>query len=248
MQRAAGGSRGFPGGAADRFARYSAGESRGLFGLIDLIGLDVAQKSWDGIDDWLERCSYDITGEEEKPEDISSDYDYEVGGSRYFKAFTGYFELSESDKRGLQKVSMTAVGMVCRFFMGWKRSHPYMIGSANFLRDFLPQWMSGLEKDQNVAWYHYYWYYGTLAMHQMGGKNWRAWNQKIKRMYPEKQRQSPPELAGSWDPDPTVLNGGRIFSTAMSILSLETYYRFSPLLDKEPEKDGADAPFASTCA
>ena len=213
--------------------------------MADMIGLDVSQRSWDGVDDWLERCSFDITGEEEILKDLSNDFDYEVGVRRYFKAFTSYFKLSDRDKRGAQKISMTAVGMVCRFFMGWKRSHPYMIGSANFLKEYLPKWMKGMEKDQNVAWYHYYWYYGTLAMHQMGGKYWRNWNQTIRKMYPEKQRLSPPELAGSWDPDPTVLNGGRIFSTAMSVLSLETYYRFSPLLGEagppdESEDDKAD--------
>jgi HEAT repeat protein len=209
----------------------------------DLIGLEVAQKSFDGIDSWLERCSYDITGEEEIPEDLSTDYDYEVGSRRYFKAFTGYFELSGAEKSALQQTSMTAVGMVCRFFMGWKRSHPFLIGSANYLLDYLPQWMKGLEKGQAIAWYHYFWYYGTLAMYQMGGRYWRAWNEKIKRMYPENQRTSPPELIGSWDPDTALLNGGRLFSTAMSILSLETYYRFSPLLGEAEEPDGkADAP------
>ena len=206
--------------------------------MADMLGLEVAQKSWDGIDDWLERCSLDITGEIEKPEDLSDDYEHEVGIQRQFEAFTSYFELQGKDTRGAQKISMTAVGMVCRFFMGYKRSHPFQIGSANFLIKFTPEWMSGMSQDQNVAWYHYYWYYGTLAMHQMGGKYWRAWNQKIKKMYPEKQRQSPDELRGSWDPDPTVLNGGRIFSTAMSILSLESYYRFSPLLGEKGSDDG----------
>ncbi len=195
-----------------------------------LVDLDIAQRSLDGIDSWLERCSFDITGQEEIPEDLSTDYDYEVGSRRFFKAFTSYFELSGSETKPPQQTSMTAVGMVCRFFMGWKRSHPYMIGCANYLMDYLPTWMKGLEKGQSVAWYHYFWYYGTLAMYQMGGRYWRAWNDKIKRMYPEHQRLSPPELHGSWDPDTAILNGGRLFSTAMSILSLETYYRFSPLL------------------
>ena len=31
-----------------------------------------------------------------------------------------------------------------------------------------------------IAWYHYYWYYGTLAMYQMGGRYWRAWNARSK--------------------------------------------------------------------
>ena len=210
-----------------------------------LAGLDVPARAYDGIDSWLERCSFDITGETETPADLATDYDYEVGSRRRFKSFVGYFELSGKEGKALQQTSMTAVGMVCRFFMGWKRSHPFQIGCANFLRtDYLPQWMVGLEQNQALAWYHYYWYYGTLAMYQMGGQYWKAWNDKIRRMYPEKQRKFPAELFGSWDPDTAVLNGGRIFSTAMSILTLESYYRFSPLLGDEPAPpdvgDGAE--------
>jgi HEAT repeat protein len=207
-----------------------------------LLGLEVPQKSFDGIDSWLERCAFDITGQEELPEDLMTAYEQEVGVKRYFKAFTGYFELSGKEGSALQQTSMTAVGMVCRFFMGWKRSHPFMIGSANYLLDYLPQWQRGLEKGQAIAWYYYYWYYGTLAMHQMGGKYWRQWNEKIKTMLPEHQRGDPADMVGSWDPDTAVLNGGRIFSTAMAILTLETYYRFSPLLDEPPEVAAAPEP------
>ena len=116
-----------------------------------------------------------------------------------------------------------------------------MIGSSNYLEEFLPTWMRGLDKVQTVTWYHYFWYYGTLAMHQMGGRFWRHWNEKIRRMYPEHQRRNPPELFGSWDPDTARLSGGRLFSTTMSILALETYYRFSPLLGEvEPAEEEGD--------
>ncbi|MCA9315969.1 MAG: hypothetical protein H6826_05905 [Planctomycetes bacterium] len=206
--------------------------------MADIVGLDVAQKSWDGVDDWLERCTTDITGEIEKPEDLSDDYEHEVGIQRMFEAFTSYFEVGDADASGRRKLSMTAVGMVCRFFMGWKRSHPYMIGAANILLRNTPEWMSGPTQDQSLQFFHYYWYYGTLAMHQMGGKYWRAWNQKIKKMYPEHQRLTPDELAGSWDPDATRFNGGRLFSTPLSIMSLEAYYRFSPLLGEKGADDG----------
>ena len=209
-----------------------------------LTGLRVPAKAFDGIDNWLERCQFDITGEKELPEDMVTDYDKEVGAKRYFKVFTGYFTLSGTEASSLQQTSMTAVGMVCRFFTGWQRSHPFLIGSANYLRDFLPQWRKGLEKGQAIAWYFYFWYYGTLAMHQMGGSYWRAWNEKIKTMLPENQRNDPPAMAGSWDPDSAVLNGcACTFSTSMAVLTLETYYRFSPVMlpsddDKKAEKYG----------
>lgn len=207
-----------------------------------LIGLRIAQKSFDGIDYWLERCQSDMTGEEEKPEDISADFAKEVGVKRSFKAITGYFVLSGSEKSALQQTSMTAVGMVSRGFLGWSRSHPFMIGSANYLMDYLPQWRKGLEKGQAIAWYFYYWYYATLAMHQMGGRYWRAWNEKIKTMLPENQRVDPAPLAGSWDPDTAVLNGGRLFSTSLAIMTLETYYRFSPLVANADADTAPGAP------
>ena len=197
----------------------------------NLAGLRVAQKAFDGIDYWYERCQFDITGEDELPDDMTTDYDKEVGVKRYFKAFTGYFVLSGKEDSALQQNSMTAVGMVVRFFMGWQRSHPFLIGSANYLMDLLPQWRKGLDgRGQAIAWYFYFYYYGTLAMYQMGGRYWRAWNEKIKAILPENQRVDPPLLSGSWDPDTAVLNGGRLFSTAMAVMTLETYYRFSPLM------------------
>ena len=212
--------------------------------MADLIGLDVAQKSWDGVDAWLYKCSTDVTGEVEQLEDLRSDYESEMGLKRHFEAFSSYFPLSKDDGRGLRRVSMTAVTMTCRFFMGWKRSHPYMIGASNLLSQFLPDWMNGLAREQSVTWYHYYWYYGALSMHQMGGRTWGKWNQKMKKMYPAKQRRSPEALVGSWDPDTAVHNGGRLFSTVLSIMSLETYYRFDPLLGEkgsDTEAAGADA-------
>lgn len=196
-----------------------------------LAGLRVAQKAYDGVDSWYERCQFDVTGEEESPEDMATDYDKEVGVKRYFKAFTGYLTLSGKEDSALQQNSMTPVGMVVRFFMGWQRSHPFMIGSANYLMDFLPQWRKGLDgRGQAIAWYFYFYYYGTMAMYQMGGRYWRAWNEKIKVMLPENQRVDPPNQAGSWDQDTATANGGRLFATCMAVLTLETYYRFSPLM------------------
>jgi len=209
-----------------------------------MLGLTVADKAYDGVDAWLERSQSDITGQEELPEDMATDYDKEVGAKRLFRAFTGYFELKRKSESALQMTSMTAVGMICRSFMGWQRSHPFLIGSANYMMDYLPQWRKGLEKGQALAWYFYFYYYGTLAMYQMGGRYWRSWNEKIKTILPENQRTDPPALAGSWDQDTAVLNGGRLFATCMAVMTLETYYRFSPLMipsdeDTKPKKKAA---------
>lgn len=194
-------------------------------------GLRVPQKSLDGIDMWLEKAQTDVTGEVERPEDMTTDFDREVGVKRTVKAITGYLPITAGQQGTYHQDSMTPVGMVCRFFMGWRRSHPFLIGSANYTAENPPQWMKGT----GISEYYYYWYYGTLAMYQMGGRYWRAWNEKIKTMLPDRQRVDPPALAGSWDPDTSRGGGGRLFSTPAAILTLETYYRFSPMLDESDE-------------
>ncbi len=79
----------------------------------------------------------------------------------------------------------------------------------------------------------YYWYYGTLAMHQRGGKDWEQWNAAMRDLIVSEQRAVGPQ-AGSWDPRGIWGSyGGRIYSTAVATLSLEVYYRY---LRDESEK------------
>ncbi len=78
----------------------------------------------------------------------------------------------------------------------------------------------------------YYWYYGSEAMYYLGGNDWQAWS---KRFYPQliqSQVRSGP-LAGSWDPrnplpGKSPASGGRIYLTAMNLLSLEIHNRHLP--------------------
>ena len=72
----------------------------------------------------------------------------------------------------------------------------------------------------------YYWYYGTLAMFQMGGEHWERWNKNLKNVVIDNQiKEGCTE--GSWDPkDPWGDEGGRVYSTALMTLCLEVYYRY----------------------
>ena len=82
----------------------------------------------------------------------------------------------------------------------------------------------------------YYWYYGTLAMFQLGGTEWKDWWQKMKEAaLTGQQKGNPNETCqrGSWDPiDPWGVQGGRIYTTAMMILCLEGPYRYGHLFGK----------------
>ena len=73
----------------------------------------------------------------------------------------------------------------------------------------------------------YYWYYATLAMFQMGGDFWRQWNKSMKVALVDHQRTGGDEN-GSWDPiDAWGFAGGRVYATAINVLSLEIYYRYA---------------------
>jgi len=121
--------------------------------------------------------------------------------------------------------SMTAVAMLGRQFMGWKRTDPLLVGGANYLVKTLPQWGQG-------GWSMYRWYHGTLAMFQMGGDWWKQWNAALRDMLVQNQIKLPdPKMDGSWDPSFSSggKRAGRAYSTAMACLCLEVYYRYLPL-------------------
>ena len=128
-------------------------------------------------------------------------------------------------------VNPTAIGVLCRLFLGFKRNDANVVGGAEYLMENLPDWQKGgqggVSKDR--YFYFYYYYYGTLAMFQIGGKYWQAWNASMRDMLVGKQRRGGDE-DGSWD---TIgADGelaGRAYTTAAGALCLEVYYRYLPV-------------------
>lgn len=88
----------------------------------------------------------------------------------------------------------------------------------------------------------YYWYYATLAMHQNVSnspedtKSWDAWNHALTTALIATQ-----ESDGSWDAN-TVWGGygGKVYTTSLSALCLEVYYRYNPSTDDRElaDRDG----------
>jgi ATP-dependent helicase HrpB len=75
----------------------------------------------------------------------------------------------------------------------------------------------------------YYWYYATLALHQVGGAPWKAWDAAMKPAIVATQRRDGDwcQYRGSWDPvDPWGADGGRVYATATMAMCLEVYYRY----------------------
>lgn len=123
--------------------------------------------------------------------------------------------------------AMTAVAMMCRIFMNQDPDkEPALRGGADLLRKRLPLWD---EKEGTID--YYYWYYGSYAMFQMGGKDWDVWQGKMIDAVVKTQRAEGDEK-GSWDPqfDPWGVRGGRVYATAIMTLCLEVYYRYDRVL------------------
>ena len=128
-----------------------------------------------------------------------------------------------NDRYPVQRTeALTAAGLLCRFFLGQSpKKTPIMEKNAELLLKALPEW-----DDEGLVCDMYYWYYGSYAMFQMGGKHWKAWNKAMKKAVLESQCTVGANK-GSWDPiGPWGLFGGRVYSTAMMALTLEVYFRF----------------------
>jgi hypothetical protein len=116
--------------------------------------------------------------------------------------------------------TMTAEAMVCRMFLGVKQEEAAIREAVAYLLQETPQ---------GGPFNEYYWYYATLALFQLQGDGWEAWNGALQQRLLESQETSG-TLAGSW-PTNTVWGGygGRVYTTAMNALCLEVYYRHLPL-------------------
>ncbi len=100
-----------------------------------------------------------------------------------------------------------------------------MAKHADLMLKTLPEWdPDGFGCDM------YYWYYGSYAMFQMGGRHWSAWNKALKPAVLDSQRKDG-SFKGSWDPvGPWGYSGGRVYSTASMVLCLEVYFRYAQVL------------------
>jgi hypothetical protein len=159
------------------------------------------------------------------------------GAANFMERVTDMHGLAGYASRGGTSACMTSVAMVCRQFMGTPNTDKILQQSSDHLVKFTPLWKD--ERDHSQERGLYYWYYGTLAMFQMGGKNWDIWNKQMKKVLLENQRKggvldgSLEDVDGSWDPESWIdVHGGRVMTTALGALTLEIYYRYLPMYGK----------------
>jgi hypothetical protein len=87
----------------------------------------------------------------------------------------------------------------------------------------------------NHAHTYYYWYHGTLAFWSVDDVQWHQWwDDHLKKELLGLQVTEGP-AAGSWPPADPVYGdyAGRLYSTSLSILTLEVFYRYSNLAKRD---------------
>jgi hypothetical protein len=174
-------------------------------------GLDVPQGALDGSRAWIEKAT--------EPEYGKVGYTGRGTGPARPQDIMDRFPAEKSE-------ALTAVGVLSRIFLGEdpRRSEAIRKG-VDLCVSVLPEW-----DEAGGAVDMYYWYYGSLALFQVGGEPWKAWNTAMKSAIVDHQRKDG-DFKGSWDPvGPWGREGGRVYSTALCTLCLEVYYRYPQVI------------------
>jgi hypothetical protein len=133
-------------------------------------------------------------------------------------AFYGYMD----PPRGRPADGRTAIGLLCRMYMGWAKDAPGLVDGVQAITDRGPRVRDDLDM--------YYNYYATQVIKQYGGQIWTDWNNVMRDFLVKSQIKDGPG-AGSWNPGNTFgdSKGGRLFATSLACMTLEVYYRYLPI-------------------
>jgi len=151
-----------------------------------------------------------------------------------FKKASRFLDSAQADKGARygytgpdrNRASTTAVGLLCRMYLGWKREKKALERGVEYLSTIGPA-------DDDM----YYNYYATQVLHHWGGSHWSVWNTEMREQLVGSQLKKG-HAAGSWDVrDEHGSSGGRLYMTALCIMTLEVYYRYMPLYDRSAIED-----------
>lgn len=130
--------------------------------------------------------------------------------------------------------STTAIGLLCRMYLGWGQDNPSLKRGVEFLASQGPS----TDAKANM----YYNYYATqVLMHFTNGDlnnpMWAKWNTEMRDFLVKEQAQKG-NASGSWYFDHAWGNtGGRLYNTAMSTMVLEVYYRHLPIYQNKAAEE-----------
>lgn len=121
----------------------------------------------------------------------------------------------------------TAVGLLCRMYLGWKKDNPALQRGVEYMGKLGPS-------KGNM----YFNYYATQVLRQNEGEVWEKWNKEMRDWLVESQEKNGHQT-GSWvmKGDHGSDSGGRVYCTSMATMILEVYYRHMPIYGKQAAED-----------
>ncbi|MEL7499956.1 MAG: prenyltransferase/squalene oxidase repeat-containing protein [Planctomycetota bacterium] len=132
---------------------------------------------------------------------------------------SGYYGYQKPEER----LTTTAVAALMKMYLGAGKENADVQTAAEYVAGEGPS-----ETDM------YFNYYGTQVLFHRGGKDWKRWNEKLRDYLILTQDQSGTHRTGSWHFQDRHGNvGGRLYTTAMAIMTLEVYYRYMPLYGQD---------------
>ncbi len=124
----------------------------------------------------------------------------------------------------------TAVGLLCRMYLGWKKDEPALIRGVETISKWAPS-----KTDM------YYNYYATQVMRHHGGPLWDKWNKTMRDhlVATQKTGKGQCDNTGSWHMGAGhgARVGGRLYNTALATMILEVYYRHMPIYAQQAAED-----------
>ena len=142
----------------------------------------------------------------------------------------------------------TAIGVLMREYIGWEKKPRYMSKAtrrlAGWFDEMYDDWKLAkngtvenrqgkqLLSEGRFRYNLYFAYYASLALHHAGGAAWHKSFARTRDFLIETQNRGEvnPHEKGSWLFHDLYMNdGGRLLNTALSVLILETPYRYLPM-------------------
>ncbi|MEM9657165.1 MAG: prenyltransferase/squalene oxidase repeat-containing protein, partial [Planctomycetota bacterium] len=112
----------------------------------------------------------------------------------------------------------TAIGLLGRMICGWPRDRrPLQQGAAKLAAQS--------PRSNNI----YFIYYAAQVLHHVGGPGWQRWNPRMRDYLVSTQSQTGHETGSWYFEEAHSTPGGRLYTTAMAIMTLQVYYRYMPL-------------------
>lgn len=157
----------------------------------------------------------------------------------YSDAGTGFGIQSDGRAEYRYGGPMIAVGLMAEQLLGWREDLPLLAAQTSLLLAEPPSAAKARGGDPAQFHCEYYWYYGTVSLFQRGGESWERWNAALRdAILPAQERPRTADgrrkhAYGSWPAYGSgwgkwARPGGRVYTTAICVLTLEVYYRHTP--------------------